>query len=113
MTERHIKAILALYETVYITKMVCISVVKWVKPQSTDLQAPSSNPAGTFVFIISGKILKVDFPPKIEYFFLSFSSPTQVSLFYYSILFIRSSPVIWKILSMPKMDFVWRFKKKN
>lgn len=89
MTERHIKAILTLYETVYITKMVCISVVKWVKPQSTDLQVPSSNPTGTFVFIISGKILKVDFPPKIEYFFLSFSSPTHVSPFYYSILFYK------------------------
>lgn len=113
MTERHIKAILTLYETVYITKMVCISVVKWVKPQSTDLQVPSSNPTGTFVFIISGKILKVDFPPKIEFFSCHSQVQHMLVRSITAFFFIRSSPVIWKILSMPKMDFVWRFKKKN
>lgn len=50
---------------------------------------PEFEPYRDFVFIISGKILKVDFPPKIEYFFLSFSSPTHVSPFYYSILFYK------------------------
>lgn len=62
MTVCHNITISTHYETVYIAKLVAFLSSAMV--QLCDTQVPSSNTAGSFVFMVCDKFLKVDPPPQ-------------------------------------------------